>query len=122
MISKIFLRFLSDCFQYVAAERPSTTFVLRGLTQILAEVVERYRDDCHLKQARDRFQDKPRWSCPWLWRYNEDGPANYFNDYGYSQDNNQGDNDAPGETRQKVKLCRKHQFHFPRQESGLGCS
>ena len=32
------VRFLSDCFQYVAAERPSTTFVLRGLTQILAEV------------------------------------------------------------------------------------
>ena len=34
----IITRFLSDCFQYVAAERPSTTFVLRGLTQILAEV------------------------------------------------------------------------------------
>ena len=34
----IMIRFLSDCFQYVAAERPSTTFVLRGLTQILAEV------------------------------------------------------------------------------------
>merc|ERR1719432_477162 len=32
------LKFLSDCFQYVAVERPSTTFVLRGLTQILAEV------------------------------------------------------------------------------------
>ena len=35
----IITRFLSDCFQYVAAERPSTTFVLRGLTQILAEVI-----------------------------------------------------------------------------------
>ena len=41
----IVIRFLSDCFQYVAAERPSTTFVLRGLTQILAEVHHHHDDD-----------------------------------------------------------------------------
>ena len=44
----IMIRFLSDCFQYVAAERPSTTFVLRGLTQILAEVLHQHHHhhDC----------------------------------------------------------------------------
>ena len=32
------LRFLSDCFNYTPLERPSTTFVLRGLHQFMAEV------------------------------------------------------------------------------------
>ena len=70
-----------------------------------------------MKQARNRFQDDHDGHV-----HDYHGSANYCNDYGHSQDNNYVDNDAPGETRQKVKFCRKHKFHFPRQEGGLGCS
>ena len=75
-----------------------------------------------MKQARNCFQDDHDAHVHDYDVYNEDGPANFCNDYGHSQDNNYVDNDAPGETRQKVKFCRKHKFHFPRQEGGLGCS